>query len=110
MLSITGAEAMYADLGHFSQRSIMLSFLFFVYPCLLFTYMGQVGSSFLVCVYPCPLFTDMGQVGSSFLVCVYPCLLFTDMGQVGTKGVSHAWVTHLLLHEPCMDYPSPAPS
>ena len=49
MLSITGAEAMYADLGHFSQRSIMLSFLFFVYPCLLFTYMGQVGGVCACC-------------------------------------------------------------
>ncbi|KXZ41691.1 hypothetical protein GPECTOR_318g18 [Gonium pectorale] len=41
MLCVTGAEAMYADLGHFSHGSIVLSFSFFVYPCLVLTYLGQ---------------------------------------------------------------------
>lgn len=41
MLSITGAEALYADLGHFSARSIQLSFIAIVYPSLTLTYLGQ---------------------------------------------------------------------
>lgn len=41
MLSITGAEALYADLGHFNARAIQLSFLGLVYPCLTLTYLGQ---------------------------------------------------------------------
>lgn len=41
MLSITGAEALYADLGHFSARSIQLSFLTIVFPSLTITYLGQ---------------------------------------------------------------------
>ncbi|KAH7428231.1 hypothetical protein KP509_10G082200 [Ceratopteris richardii] len=41
VLCITGAEAMYADLGHFSQRSIKVAFTFVVYPCLTLAYMGQ---------------------------------------------------------------------
>ncbi|KIZ05369.1 Potassium transporter 1 [Monoraphidium neglectum] len=41
MLCITGAEAMYADLGHFNAAAVMLSFSGFVYPCLVVTYMGQ---------------------------------------------------------------------
>eukprot|EP00879_Flechtneria_rotunda_P016180 GHRR01016924.1.p1 GENE.GHRR01016924.1~~GHRR01016924.1.p1 ORF type:complete len:120 (+),score=24.78 GHRR01016924.1:214-573(+) len=41
MLCITGAEAMYADLGHFNARAVVLSFCGCVYPCLIVTYMGQ---------------------------------------------------------------------
>ncbi|XAR48054.1 hypothetical protein NMG60_11030757 [Bertholletia excelsa] len=41
VLCITGAEAMFADLGHFSVRSIQIAFTFVVFPCLLFAYMGQ---------------------------------------------------------------------
>ncbi|KAI5069768.1 hypothetical protein GOP47_0016069 [Adiantum capillus-veneris] len=41
VLSITGAEAMFADLGHFSQISIQLAFLCGVYPCLMVAYMGE---------------------------------------------------------------------
>lgn len=41
MLSITGAEALYADLGHFSSNSIRLCFISFVYPSLTLTYLGQ---------------------------------------------------------------------
>lgn len=41
LLCITGAEAMYADLGHFSQCSIKLAFTCGVYPCLVIAYMGQ---------------------------------------------------------------------
>ncbi|MEW5312655.1 MAG: hypothetical protein WDW38_004272 [Sanguina aurantia] len=41
MLCITGAEAMFADLGHFNAISIRLSFCLMVYPTLVVTYMGQ---------------------------------------------------------------------
>eukprot|EP00250_Pteridium_aquilinum_P001212 c11418_g1_i1 orf=308-2656(+) len=41
ILCVTGVEAMFADLGHFSQRSIKLAFICVVYPCLILTYMGQ---------------------------------------------------------------------
>lgn len=41
MLSITGAEALYADMGHFSAKAIQLSFLTIVYPSLVLTYLGQ---------------------------------------------------------------------
>ncbi|XVE85041.1 hypothetical protein DITRI_Ditri17bG0060700 [Diplodiscus trichospermus] len=41
VLCITGAEAMFADLGHFSVRAIQIAFTFVVFPCLLFAYMGQ---------------------------------------------------------------------
>ncbi|XP_074562753.1 potassium transporter 6-like [Curcuma longa] len=41
LLCITGSEAMYADLGHFSQLSIKIAFTFVVYPSLILAYMGQ---------------------------------------------------------------------
>ncbi|XP_057855189.1 putative potassium transporter 12 isoform X2 [Cryptomeria japonica] len=46
MLCITGAEAMFADLGHFSVRSIQIAFTCLVFPCLLLAYMGQ--AAFLI--------------------------------------------------------------
>ncbi|WOK92638.1 potassium transporter 6-like isoform X1 [Canna indica] len=41
LLCITGSEAMYADLGHFSQLSIKIAFTSVVYPSLILAYMGQ---------------------------------------------------------------------
>ncbi|KAJ3707967.1 hypothetical protein LUZ61_011672 [Rhynchospora tenuis] len=41
LLCITGSEAMFADLGHFSQLSIKIAFSFLVYPSLILAYMGQ---------------------------------------------------------------------
>ncbi|KAH7291640.1 hypothetical protein KP509_29G025800 [Ceratopteris richardii] len=41
VLCITGAEAMFADLGHFSVPSIQIGFGFIVYPCCLLAYLGQ---------------------------------------------------------------------
>ncbi|XP_073060336.1 potassium transporter 8-like isoform X2 [Primulina eburnea] len=36
-----GSEAMFADLGHFSQLSVKIAFSFIVYPSLILAYMGQ---------------------------------------------------------------------
>jgi len=41
VLAITGAEALYADLGHFGKRPIRLAFFLFVLPALLLNYLGQ---------------------------------------------------------------------
>nr|XP_018685917.1 PREDICTED: probable potassium transporter 13 isoform X4 [Musa acuminata subsp. malaccensis] len=41
VLCITGAEAMFADLGHFSKISIRIAFAAVVYPCLVLAYMGE---------------------------------------------------------------------
>ncbi|KAB7645470.1 potassium transporter Kup [Polymorphobacter fuscus] len=41
VLSVTGAEALYADMGHFGRRPIQLSWLWFVMPALLLNYFGQ---------------------------------------------------------------------
>ncbi|MEW6753721.1 MAG: KUP/HAK/KT family potassium transporter [Candidatus Latescibacterota bacterium] len=41
VLVITGGEALYADLGHFGQRAIRLSWLSAAFPALLLNYFGQ---------------------------------------------------------------------
>src|SRR5882757_884897 len=40
-LAVTGAEALYADLGHFGRKPIVLAWLSVVFPCLLLNYVGQ---------------------------------------------------------------------
>ncbi|MGZ3298730.1 MAG: KUP/HAK/KT family potassium transporter, partial [Asticcacaulis sp.] len=40
-LAVTGAEALYADMGHFGKKPIQFSWLFFVLPCLTLNYLGQ---------------------------------------------------------------------
>ena len=40
-LAVTGAEALYADMGHFGRRPIRLAFLALVLPALLLNYFGQ---------------------------------------------------------------------
>ncbi|KAK4226818.1 potassium transporter-domain-containing protein [Podospora fimiseda] len=41
LLSFTGVEALFADLGAFSLRAIQLSWMSYTYPCLLLAYIGQ---------------------------------------------------------------------
>ncbi|KAL6972041.1 Potassium transporter [Sarracenia purpurea var. burkii] len=40
-MCITGAEAMFADLGHFNKEAIQLAFVYFVYPSMVITYAGE---------------------------------------------------------------------
>ena len=40
-LCVTGAEALYADMGHFGRRPIQLAWSFVVLPCLVLNYAGQ---------------------------------------------------------------------
>jgi len=41
VLTITGAEALYADMGHFGARAIRLSWFTLVFPALTLNYLGQ---------------------------------------------------------------------
>jgi KUP system potassium uptake protein len=40
-LAVTGAEALYADLGHFGRKPIQTAWLWFVFPSLAINYFGQ---------------------------------------------------------------------
>jgi KUP system potassium uptake protein len=41
VLAVTGAEALYADMGHFGRPAIMRAWLLLAFPALLLNYMGQ---------------------------------------------------------------------
>jgi len=40
-LAVTGAEALYADLGHFGRRPIVAAWVWIVFPSLILNYLGQ---------------------------------------------------------------------
>ncbi|MGW1200526.1 potassium transporter Kup [Streptomyces sp. NPDC002536] len=41
VLAVTGAEALYADMGHFGRRSITRAWLILVFPACVLSYLGQ---------------------------------------------------------------------
>ena len=41
VLAVTGAEALYADMGHFGAGAIRVAWMSFVLPCLVLNYFGQ---------------------------------------------------------------------
>jgi KUP system potassium uptake protein len=41
LLAVTGAEALYADMGHFGKRAIRIAWFGLVAPCLVLNYFGQ---------------------------------------------------------------------
>ncbi|MCX8474199.1 MAG: potassium transporter Kup [Sphingomonas sp.] len=41
VLAVTGAEALYADMGHFGRKAIAISWLYIAFPCLMLNYLGQ---------------------------------------------------------------------
>ena len=41
VLAVTGAEALYADMGHFGRKAISIAWLYIALPCLMLNYMGQ---------------------------------------------------------------------
>jgi KUP system potassium uptake protein len=41
VLAVTGAEALYSDMGHFGRKPIRVSWVYFVLPALLLNYLGQ---------------------------------------------------------------------
>lgn len=61
-LALTGAEALYADLGHFGKNSIRADWFILVFPCLILNYLGQ-GSL---------LMSDPSKVGQLFFYLAPP--------------------------------------
>jgi KUP system potassium uptake protein len=41
VLAVTGAETLYADMGHFGRKSVSVAWLYLAFPCLILNYMGQ---------------------------------------------------------------------
>jgi KUP system potassium uptake protein len=64
VLCVTGAEALYADMGHFGASPLRLNWTFFVLPCLLLNYFGQ--GALIV--------SDPGAVANPFYLLTPPAL------------------------------------
>jgi KUP system potassium uptake protein len=60
VLAVTGAEALYADMGHFGRRSITRAWIFLVFPACILSYLGQ-GALILA---------DPGNISSPFFLLV----------------------------------------
>jgi KUP system potassium uptake protein len=66
VLALTGAEALYADMGHFGKKPIRLAWFGFVLPALLLNYFGQGAL----------LLGDPLAISSPFYLMVPPSLLY----------------------------------
>ncbi|KAH1260470.1 Potassium transporter 4 [Glycine max] len=88
LLCITGTEAMFADIGHFTTVSIRLAFSFVIYPCLVVQYMDQAAF----------LSKNLNSVHNSFYdstghnlnwKCLWPCLYDGYVCDYISDGTSH---------------------
>ncbi|KAJ5950674.1 potassium transporter [Penicillium vulpinum] len=78
LLAFTGVETLFADLGAFSQRAIRISWLFFVYPCLLLSYIGQGAYiSRVPSAYANPFYLSVppGMIYPSLVVAILACIV-----------------------------------
>lgn len=84
VLCITGAEALYADMGHFGKRAIRLGWML-VFPALLLNYLGQGAY----------LLTASGPVENPFYALVPPVLLYpmVALATVATVIASQAMIS-----------------
>ncbi|KUL82047.1 hypothetical protein ZTR_10058 [Talaromyces verruculosus] len=78
LLAFTGVETLFADLGAFTKRAVQISWLFFVYPCLLLSYIGQ-GAHMMVdpTVYANPFYMTVppGMIWPSLIVAILACIV-----------------------------------
>ncbi len=84
-LAVTGAEALYADLGHFGRRPIQTAWLGLVLPCLALNYVGQGAL----------LLDDPGKIENPFFL-LYPdwaLLPMVGMAAIATIIASQAVIT-----------------
>ena len=65
-LAVTGAEALYADLGHFGAKPIRSAWFIVVFPALLLNYLGQGGL----------LLTTPAAIENPFFILTPPWALF----------------------------------
>ncbi|MCK5908370.1 MAG: KUP/HAK/KT family potassium transporter, partial [Caulobacter sp.] len=84
-LVVTGAEALYADMGHFGKRPIQAAWLCLVFPCLALNYLGQGA---LVLDHPAARHNPFWEMVPSFAY--WPVLL---MATVATVIASQAVIT-----------------
>ncbi|MBM7784987.1 potassium transporter Kup [Tenggerimyces flavus] len=85
VLAVTGAEALYADMGHFGRRAISRGWLFLVFPACVLSYFGQ-GALIL---------DDPANISSPFFLLVpqWARLLLVVLATAATVIASQAVIT-----------------
>ena len=70
VLAVTGAEALYADMGHFGRKPIRVAWFVFVMPMLVLNYFGQGALILKTCAgkAQCSMHPFYDQVPHSFLI------------------------------------------
>ncbi|KAF3384249.1 Potassium transporter 19 [Penicillium rolfsii] len=87
LLAFTGVETLFADLGAFSQRAIRISWLCFVYPCLLLSYIGQGAYiSRVPSAYANPFYLTVppGMLYPSLVVAILACIVASQAVVTGS--------------------------
>jgi KUP system potassium uptake protein len=84
-LAVTGAEALYTDLGHFGRKPIQRAWFYLVFPALVFNYLGQ-GAMVLI---------TQGAIENPFYLMVPQSLLvpFVILATTATIIASQAVIT-----------------
>src|SRR5689334_16984698 len=77
VLAVTGAEALYADMGHFGRVPIRRAWLYFVFPALLLNYFGQGA---LLLADPAALQNPFYRLAPNWAV--YPLVILAAMATV----------------------------
>ena len=92
-LALTGAEALYADMGHFGRQPVRISWYVLVGPALVLNYFGVIPTSpgAIVVTFP-PTATVVGAGGS------------------GSVLLAHLGLSGLVLDDPGGGYIPPAPA
>ena len=83
VLGVTGAEALYADMGHFGARPIRLAWLFLVLPSLVLNYFGQGA---LIMAHPLALANPFYLMGPEWLQ-LPMVLLATAAGVIASQAL-----------------------
>ena len=83
VLAFTGAEALYADMGHFGKKPIRMAWFLITFPALALNYLGQGG---LLIVHPeaisNPFYQQLGAWS------IYPLVILSTMATVIVSTVS----------------------
>ena len=93
LLALTGAEALYADMGHFGRRPIARAWTFFVLPSVMLNYLGQGAwmvrtQHFSTANSPFFLMAPDGWLWPIILLSVFACVIASQAVITGTFSMA----------------------
>jgi len=106
-LCVTGAEALYADMGHFGPGPIRLSWNFVVFPSLILNYMGQAAivvegaptdGNIFYHLCPAPLLTPL-IVLSTIATVIASQSIITGAYSMTRQAIQLGWLPRLIIKQ-----------